>query len=45
MTSLQTVPCHIAGMGHCLPGRENCFQCHRLAGHVGEGPHPQTVGL
>ena len=34
MTSLQTVPCHIAGMVHCLTGRENCFQrSDRLAGH------------
>ena len=26
MTSFQTVPCHIASMGDCLAGRENCFQ-------------------
>ena len=32
--------------GHCLSGRENCFQLSdRLAVHVGEGLHPHSVGL
>ena len=42
---LQTVPCHIAGSWSCLTGRENYFQHSRLAGHLGEGFHPQSVGL
>ena len=25
MTIMHTVLCHIAGMGHCLTGRENSF--------------------
>ena len=46
MTSLHTVLCHIAGMGHCLTGRENCFQqSDRLAGLVGEELHPHSIGL
>ena len=44
MTSLHTVPCNIAGMGHCPTGRENSFQqSNRLAGLVSEGLHPHTV--
>ena len=32
--------------GHCLTGRESCFkQSDRLAGHVGEGFHPNSDGL
>ena len=45
MTSLQRVPCHIAGIGHCPAGRENGFQqSDRLTGHAGEGLHPHSVG-
>ena len=44
MTSLQAGPCHIAGTGHCLAGRENCFQrFNRLAGHAGEGLRPKYM--
>ena len=33
-------------MGHCLTVREKYFQqFDRLAGHVGEGLHPHSVGL
>ena len=46
MTSLQTVPCHIAGLLHCLAERENCFQqSDRFARHIGEGVHPHSSGL
>ena len=39
MTSLQTVPCHIAE-------REYCFQqLDKFAGRVGEGLHLHNVGL
>ena len=48
MVSLQTFPCHIAGMlaMSCLAGRENRFQQpDRFAGHVGERFHPHSVSL
>ena len=46
MTSLQTVPYHIAGMLAFFAGRENCFQqSDKFAGRVGEGLHLHTVGL
>ena len=46
MINFQTVPYHIAGVSHCLAGRENCFQqSDRWAGHVGEGLHPHSVCL
>ena len=42
MTSLQTVPCHSAGMGALPCWKENCFrQSDRLAAHVG----PYSIGL
>ena len=37
MTSLQTVPCHIAGT--------LALSCDEFAGHVGEGLHLHCVGL
>ena len=47
MTSLQTVPCHIAGNGGIvLLEKKNCFhQSDRLARHVGGILHPHTTGL
>ena len=46
MTSLQTFLAILQVWGHCLTGRENCFQqSDRLAGHVCEGLNPNRVGL
>ena len=45
MNSLQTVPCHIAGMVTLSYRKLKCFQSDKLAGHVGERLHPHSVGL
>ena len=46
MTILQTVLCHIAGMGAlCYWIRKFFKQSDRLAGHVGEGLRPHSVGM
>ena len=50
MTGLQTVHCHIAGMGLGIVLLEekivsNCIQYERSAGHAGEGIYPHCIGL
>ena len=46
MTSLQTVPWHIAGMLALSCWKKKCFQqSDKFAGHVGEGLHLHNVGL
>ena len=46
MTTLLPVPCHITGMGALSYWNRKLFpKVHRLAGHVGEGLNPHSVGL
>ena len=46
MISLQTVPAILKVCWNCHAERENCFQqFDKLAGHVGEGLHLQSVGM
>ena len=46
MTSLQTVPCHSAGILALSWRKIKCFQqSDKFAGHVGEGLHQLSVGL
>ena len=46
LTSLQTVPCHIADMLALSCWKKNGFQqSDRLSEHVGEGLHQRIVGL
>ena len=46
MTSLQTVPCHFAGMLALSCWKKNCFQqTDKFAGYVGVGLHLHSVGL
>ena len=48
MTGLQTVLCHIAGMWSDIVLLEEIFfffNSERLAEHVDEGHHPQSVGF
>ena len=47
MTSLQTVPCHIAGMlALSCWKKKNCFQqSDKFAGHVGEGLHLHSLDI
>ena len=46
MTSLKTVPCHIASMVALTRWKRKLFQkSERFAGLVGEGLHPHSVGL
>ena len=46
MTSLKTVPCHIASMLALTCWKRQLFQqSERFAGLVGEGFHPHSIGL
>ena len=46
MTSLQTVPCQIAGILALSGWKRNCFhQSDTFAGHVGEELHLHSVDL
>ena len=46
MTSLQTVPCHIAGMLASPCWKGNLFkQFDKFEGHVGVGLHLHSVGM
>ena len=46
MASLQTVPCHSAGILALSSCKRKCFQqSDKFAGYVGEGLHLHRVGL